>query len=160
MMTHEKEIASVVEKVLRPFLDALSGRDAKNASRTAGGLTFWRDGMRGDLEVIAAGKHDDKTIAALTKKFKESAPRVKHAMDELHRLRGRLAPSTIADQIDVVLHHENFGKGSIRDSIQMILRDLERGGKGDRVAYFAGEVCAQIKTLNAELQKLGRMVRG
>ncbi len=159
-MSGEKEIATVVEKFLRPWLDALSDRDAKNASRTAGGLTFWRDGMLGDLEAIAAGKFDDKTIASLKKKFKESAPRVQRAMHELHRLRGRLAPSKIADQIDVVLHHEKFGKGSIRDSIQMILRDFDRGGKGAGVAYFAGEVCAQIKTLNAELQKLGRMARG
>ena len=109
-MSHEKEIATVVEKFLRPWLDAMTDRDAKNASRTAGGLTFWRNGMLGELQDIAAGKHDDKTIASLKKKFEESAPRVQRAMEELRRLRGRLAPSKIADQIDLVLHHDKFGK--------------------------------------------------
>lgn len=75
-MAHEQEIANVVETILRPFLDALSDRDAKNASRTAGQLKFWRDGMLGDLEAIAVGRHDDEITAALRRKFSESAPRV------------------------------------------------------------------------------------
>jgi hypothetical protein len=90
-MAHEQEVAKVVERYLRPVLDALSDRDAKNASRTAGRLTFWRDGMLGDLKKIAAGKHDETTIASLKKQFEELAPRVKEAIAELHKLRGRLA---------------------------------------------------------------------
>lgn len=159
-MANEKELASVVEKLLNPLLDALSDRNAKNASRTAGKLTFWRDGMLGELERIAAGKYDDKTIASLKRKFEDSAPRVERAISELHKLRGRLAPSKLADQIDVVLHHDSFGKGSIREGIQMIIWDLEPDGNSDGVAEFSAKVCAQIRTLNAELQKLGRMVRG
>lgn len=81
-------------------------------------------------------------------------------MKELHKLRSRLAPSKVAEQIDTILHHDRFGKGSIRDSIEAILRDLERGGNRDNLAAVAREVCEQIHTLNAELQKLGRMVRG
>jgi hypothetical protein len=87
-MANEKEIASLVERLLNPLFDALSDRNAKNASRTAGKLTFWRDGMLSDLEDIAAGEHDDKTIASLKRKFEESAPRVQRAIDELHELRG------------------------------------------------------------------------
>ncbi len=158
-MAHEQEIARVVEKYLRPLLDAFTDRDAKNASRTAGQLTFWRDGMLGDLEKIAAGKHDAKTVASLKKKFDESAPRVTEAMEELHKLRRRLAPSKIADQIDIILHHDQFGKGSIRESIQMVIWDFEPGGNKLDTAEFAGKVCRQIQVLNGELQKLGRMVR-
>ncbi len=115
--------------------------------------------MLGDLEKIAAGEHDAKTIASLKKKFEESAPRVKEAMEELHKLRGQLAPSKIADQIDIVLHHDQFGKGSIRESIQMVLWDFEPDGNKQDSAQFAGKVCRQIQILNGELQKLGRLVR-
>lgn len=157
-MANEREIATVVERVLNPLFDALSGRDAKNASRTAGKLTFWRDGMLCDLEDIAAGNHDHKTVASLKKKLEDSAPRVRRAMNELRRLRDRLAPSKVAEQIDIVLHHDTFGKGSIRDSIEMILRGIEPDGNNDDAAEFAQKLCERIRTLNAELRKLSRMV--
>ncbi len=35
-MAHEQEIARVVEKYLRPLLDAFTDRDAKNASGPRG----------------------------------------------------------------------------------------------------------------------------
>jgi hypothetical protein len=114
--------------------------------------------MLGDLEKIAAGIQDDKTVASLKKKFDDSAPGVTRAMDELHMLRGKLAPSKVALQIDLILNHDRYGKGSIRDSIQMVLRDLESGGNRDWTAEFAADICRQIAALNGELQRLGRMV--
>lgn len=158
-MTGEKEIGVVASKLLGPWLDALKDRNAKNASRTAGHLTFWRDGMLGELEKIAAGAHDDKTIASLKKKFVDSAPGVTRAMDELRVLRGKLAPSKVAQQIDLILNHDQFGKGAIRDAIEMVLRDLEPDGNRDGTAEFATDICRQIAALNGELEKLGRMVR-
>jgi hypothetical protein len=62
--------------------------------------------------------------------------------------------------IDLVLHHDKFDKSSIQDSIQMVIWDLEPDGNRDGTAAFAGEICGQIRMLNAELQKLGRMARG
>ena len=79
-------------------------------------------------------------------------------MDELRNLRGRLAPSKVVQQIDLILNHDQFGKGSIRDSIKMVLWELEPGGNRDGTAEFAAGICRQIAVLNSELQKLGRMV--
>ncbi len=158
-MTGEKEIGAVASKLLGPWLDALTNRNAKNASRAAGHLTFWRDGMLGDLEKIAAGAQDGKTIASLKKKFADSAAGVTRAMDELRVLRGKLSPSKVAQQIDLILHNDQFGKGSIRDAIEMVLRDHELGGNRDGTVEFAADICRRIAALNGELQKLGRMVR-
>ena len=114
--------------------------------------------MLGDLEKIAAGARDDKVIQSLKRKFDDSAPDVTRAMDELRNLRGRLAPSKVVQQIDLILNHDQFGKGSIRDSIKMVLWELEPGGNRDGTAELAAGICRQIAVLNSELQKLSRMV--
>lgn len=158
-MTGEREIAEVAARILRPWLDALKERNAKNASRTAGQLTFWRDGMLGDLEKLASGTQDKKVAASLRKKFEFSAPGVTKAMNELRALRTKLAPGPIAHQIDLILNHDRIGKGSIRESIQMLLRNIESGGGNEQSAAFAGEICNRIAALNGELQRLERMVR-
>jgi|HubBroStandDraft_4_1064222.scaffolds.fasta_scaffold1245476_2 hypothetical protein len=67
-------------------------------------------------------------------------------------MRGKLASSKIAGQVDKVLFDFHFGKSMIRSRIQEVLNF----GSGDKER--ARRVCNDIKTLNAELERLHGMV--
>jgi hypothetical protein len=142
-------------ELLRPFVEAWSNRDEKVAAREAGKLTFWRSGMLKQLEAIAAGKATTKTFEELRKNFDETQERVNATMIRLNDVRGKLAGSKVANQVDLILHDFNYGKSMIRSEIQVI---IEFGMRGERDR--ARRVCNAIKTLNSELERLHRMVYG
>jgi hypothetical protein len=145
---------SAVAEILRQVLDAWVHRDERNAASEAGKLTFWRDGMLAQLEEIAAGRATKATFAQLRKNFDQTSDRVNHSMEKLKEARSKLAGDKIASQIDKILFDFHYGKSQIRSDIQVILEFGERGER-DR----AQQVCNNIRTLNAELERLNRMVR-
>jgi hypothetical protein len=145
----------VVLALLRPILEAWSNRDEKRAAKEAGKLTFWRSGMLKQLESLAAGKATRKTFDELGQNFAEIQERVNATMIRLHELRGKLAGSKVANQVDLILNDFHYGKSMIRSEIEMI---IELGTKGEKAR--AHRVCNDIKTLNSELQRLHRMVYG
>jgi hypothetical protein len=146
------ESASAVVALLKPILDAWVHRDEAKAAKAAGSLTFWRSGMLKQLEAIANGMATAKTMTELRKNFKETQNSVNETMIRLNELRGKLAGSKVARQIDLILNDFHYGKSMIRSEIEMI---LEFGAKErDRARH----VCNNIKTLNSELERLHRMV--
>jgi hypothetical protein len=146
------ESASAVAALLKPILEAWVHRDEMKAAKAAGGLTFWRSGMLKQLEAIADGTATAKTMAELRKSFKETQNSVNETMIQLSKLRGKLAGSKVARQIDLILNDFHYGKSMIRSEIEMI---LEFGSKEHERAR---NVCNNIKTLNSELERLHRMV--
>jgi hypothetical protein len=145
---------SAVTEIIRQVLDAWVHRDERNAASEAGKLTFWRDGMLAQLEEISAGKATKATFDQLRKNFEQTGDRVNHSMEKLKEARSKLAGGRIASQIDRILFDFDFGKSQIRSDIQII---LELGEQGERAR--AQHVCNNIRTLNAELERLNRMVR-
>ena len=122
------------------------------AAKAAGSLTFWRSGMLKQLEAIAGGKATAKTMTELRKNFKETQNSVNETMIRLNELRGKLAGSKVARQIDLILNDFHYGKSMIRSEIETILEfgPTER----DRARH----VCNSIQALNSELERLHRMV--
>jgi hypothetical protein len=129
---------------------ASSGRNESGES--AGSLTFWRSGMLKQLEAIATGKATAKTMTELRKNFNDTQEGVNETMIQLNVLRGKLAGSKVARQIDLILNDFHYGKSMIRSEIETILEfgPTER----DRARH----VCNSIQTLNSELERLHRMV--
>jgi hypothetical protein len=146
---------SAIVDLLRPFVEAWSNRDEKVAAKEAGKLTFWRSGMLKQLEAIAAGKATTKTFGELRRNFDETQGRVNATMIKLNEVRGKLAGSKVANQVDLILHDFNYGKSMIRSEIQVII-EFGMPGEKDR----ALRACNAIKTLNGELERLHRMVYG
>lgn len=149
-----EDVASSTTKLLAPILQAWLQRDERKAATAAGRLTFWRDGMLGQLDLIANGKSNEAIFSELEDNFKRTADRVTHAIQELARVRDILSPGPIAEQIDAVLHSDQFGKTSIRREIENLLRNRAQPD----AAHMASNICRAIQTLNAELRRLHRMV--
>jgi hypothetical protein len=149
------EIQSTFIELVRPFVDAWAHRDERKAAKKAGTLTFWRSGMLSQLEAIAAGTATQATLAELRKNFNETAERVNHSMIELKAVRGKLAGSKVASQVDKILFDFHFGKSMIRSRIQEVVNfGLDSEDNKER----ARGVCNDIKTLNSELERLYKMV--
>jgi hypothetical protein len=146
------ESTSAAAALLKPILDAWLHRDEMKAAKAAGSLTFWRSGMLKQLEAIANGTATAKTMIELRKNFKETQNSVNETMIRLNELRGKLAGSKVARQIDLILNDFHYGKSMIRSEIETI---LEFGlAERDRARH----VCNSIQTLNSELERLHRMV--
>ena len=110
--------------------------------------------MLGSLLKIAEGDKTKKTFAELKKKFTASEALVNATMEQLATLRGEMAGSSVARQIDRVLYDYRYGKSMIRQRIGDIIAS---GSKYD-VSVSAAEVCRDINSLNSELERLHRMV--
>lgn len=95
------------------------------------------------------------TFEDLRQNFEETQERVNATMIKLNEVRGKLAGSKVANQVDLILHDFNYGKSMIRSEIQIIIEFGMRGEK-DR----ARRACNAIKALNGELERLHRMVHG
>lgn len=146
------ESASAVATILKPILDAWLHRDEMKAAKVAGSLTFWRSGMLKQLQAIATGNATARTMIELRENFEETQESVNETMIRLNALRGKLAGSTVARQIDLILNDFHYGKSMIRSEIEVI---LEFGPtEHDRARH----VCNNIQTLNSELERLHRMV--
>ncbi len=148
--------ADIAEKLLNEVLEAWRDRNERNAAKEAKVLTFWRDGMLKQLGEIAEGSATRKTYDELKKNFAATAAPASKAMQELGRLRGKVADLRIADRIDRIVNDPAFGKNMIRHNIQDILANHPRKD----VRNEAIEVCRMIDILNAELRALNRMVYG
>ena len=139
--------------LLKPILDAWLNRDKRSAAKEAGKLTFWRSGMLKQIETIASGKSTKATFKELKTNFAETEGRVNETMIKLNDLRGKLAGSKVANQVDKILNDFHYGKSMIRSEIQVI---LSLGAKGEKDR--AQKVSNDIRTLNSELERLYRMV--
>ena len=106
--------------------------------------------MLGLLLKIAEGDKTKKTFAELKKKFTASEALVNATMEQLATLRGEMAGSSVARQIDRVLYDYRYGKSMIRQRIGDIIAS---GSKYD-VSVSAAEVCSDINSLNSELERL------
>lgn len=142
------------ESIIRDVLGFWVNRHEARAVHHAGSLTFWRDGMLKNLELIANGKATDGTYAALAKEFKETAEPVALSLRKLSELRSRVS-GNIANQIDVILNDPRFGKNTVRDNIEYLLHHH----KHQDSAATAKWLCSAIETLNAQILRLERLVR-
>lgn len=75
-------------------------------------------------------------------------------MSKLTEARNKLRGGALADQIDRVLHSDGYGKEIIRRHIRSILANHETKD----TTHEARILCNQIAALNAELDRLQRMV--
>jgi hypothetical protein len=141
---------TLVLELLQPILDAFSKRNEVKVAKRAGALTFWRDGMLRELEIIAEGKATKQTYRKLAKQLDESEGRVQATMEKLVEARHKLAGRKIADQIDKILNDYHFGKSMIRSEIRIVLSTKDKN--------LARHICNSIHTLNSELERLNRMV--
>lgn len=74
---------SIVQMLLGPILDAMVNKEPRDAARYAGKLTFFRDGMLEQLEVIEKGKADARTFGALKRGYEKTAPDVERLIERL-----------------------------------------------------------------------------
>jgi hypothetical protein len=148
------DLVKLATDLIGPFLEVWAHRNETKAAKEAATLMFWRDGMLESLRMIAAGQATKATFSTLKRELQETEAPVQRAMQSLRATRGKLGGSNVARQIDLVLHHNEFGKGSIRDNIWMILK---HHGAGD-VSYLAQDTCDSIEAFNAEIGRLRRMV--
>jgi hypothetical protein len=145
---------SKLADLLGPFLDAWGRRNETKAVKDAGSLYFWRDGMLEHLRVIAGGQATEKIFTALKSDLKETDEPMRLAMEKLRIARDKIGSGKTAQQIDIILHHGEFGKGSIRERIRWI---VTRHKTTDMTAA-AQHTCDAIETLNAEIDRLRRIV--
>jgi hypothetical protein len=148
-------IPQSVATLLSEILTAWRDRTARRAASNAGGLAFWRDGMLEQLQKIAEGDADEKTFVLLAKNFEQTNVRVSRLVGKLKRARDELSPGRIAEQIDVVLNHDLFGKRKMRDQIRRI---IQRHKANEDVKSDAEAVFHATRTLNSELERLHRIV--
>lgn len=166
-MSDLKEAAVVA--LLGPILDAWANRNRRKAAQDAGALTFWRDGMLEHLQTIADKKATPRTFGSLRRQYDKTARGVDKASTKLRRARQKLAGTALAEQIDMILHHDDVGKMTIREEIGQLLRTWDYAktlppGHEDakmmerNIAEEAEYLCRVIKHFNSEVQRLRRMV--
>lgn len=166
-----EEHKSIILALLLPILDAMVNKEPRDAARYAGKLTFFRDGMLEQLEVIAKGKADARTFGALKRGYEKTAPDVERLIERLTAARDKLAGDPMARQIDAILHSESTGKATLRWEIEQLIHSWECAVElptGDplkelslkNLADDARFICQGIGQLNSEIERLNRMVRG
>jgi hypothetical protein len=135
------------------LMQSWRNRNQGRVSNDTDTCTFWRKGMLNELDAIAGGDTSQKTLKRLQAKFYEGQGAVTRAMQRLEAVRHQLGPGEIAETIDKVLHCDEYGKRTIRDEIENLIRLT-----GDRPEK-ARDICDQIKKLNSELRSLNEMVQ-
>jgi hypothetical protein len=149
-------------------VDAWVNRNRRKAGEDAGVLTFYRDGMLENLQVIAEKKATARTFGALKRQYEKSALGVDKTRTRLIRARDKLAGTAVAEQIDGILHSDS-GKMTIREEIEQLLRawDLAKSLPPDHphlemtwrnMADDADHICKSIELFNANVRRLHRMV--
>ena len=147
---------AAIKELLKPLVKFVGTHQKRRTLKHAGKLHFWSDGMLEQLTQIAEGKADAKTYSALAKKFRESKDIVEKSMEELTEIRNNLGGGPIARQIDACVHNYVYGKMTIREEITFLLADR----KGENNPEEAKLICGHIQTLNAELDRLRRLLDG
>ncbi|MDO8398826.1 MAG: hypothetical protein Q7T45_13490 [Bradyrhizobium sp.] len=153
--------------ILREVLDAWVNRNERKAAKGAGSLTFWRDGMLSQLDIIAKDGPSPAVVKELKQNFESSKDRVDDAIQELRQVRSKIGPTKIGEQLDAILHHHIYGKSGIRDDIERLIHRCEWTDTPDHLlelhkqtvredAQFIGR---QIESFNGEVRRLQRLVR-
>jgi hypothetical protein len=93
----------------------------------------------------------------LRSKLRKSEEDVSAALVVLKKVRSRLGGGAVAKAIDNILHHEDFGKMTIRHEIKLFLKDEMTPEEQQR---RASDICRHIEMLNASLDRLHRLVYG
>lgn len=146
--------AATVKAIIGPLVGYAKGIGKRKTKGNAGKLHFWSEGMLQELQLIAKGKATAKTYKELGQKFRRSQGTVDKAMVKLKATRNSLGGGPIARQINECIHNYDFGKMTVRDEIEFL---IER--KGDEgTAEEAQFICRRIETLNAELDRLFRLL--
>ena len=133
---------------------AISNWSQTRAAKNAGALKFWRDGMLRQLELIADGRAEEVTFAALERGYNETEQSTIDAMEKLKAIRDKLGSTKVSDKIDIILNDARFGKHSIRDQIKFIIEHH----RTSNVQSMADFVCRDIRALNGEIEALHRLV--
>jgi hypothetical protein len=110
--------------------------------------------MLHELGLIAKGKATAKTYEELGEKFRRSQGTVDKAMVKQKATRNSLGGGPIARQIDEYIHNYDFGKMTVRDEIEFLIR--RKGDEGS--AAEAQFICRRMEMLNAELDRLLRLL--
>jgi hypothetical protein len=146
--------AATIRELLKPLVKYVGSAQKRKTLKHVGRLHFWSDGMLQQLTEIAEEHADAKTYRELGRKFRTSRNPVETSMDKLRAIRNDLGGGTVAIQIDQCIHNYDYGKMTIRDEIQMLLDNAKEPDNGG----FARGICRQIEILNAELERLIRLV--
>jgi hypothetical protein len=146
---------SIPMALLREIYDAIVNRNARVAATRARSFKFWRDGMLGHLQAIADGKATSRTYKQLEEQLLDSQKDVNRSAERLMQLRDSLGGAKISDQIDLILNSD-YGKLLIRENVRNIVAWHHR----EDVTAMARQACSDIETLNAEIDRLHRMVFG
>jgi hypothetical protein len=146
--------AALIE-LLKQIIGLWTTRDQRRAAKTAGKLRFWKDGMLKQLKQFADGKATQETHRSLRDALRGSEEDVTAAVVLLKKLRNNLGGGPVARAIDDVLNNENYGKESIRDTIDIFIND---DMSIEDQKYMAGRICADIEALNVSLDRLQRLV--
>jgi hypothetical protein len=135
------EVAKEPYAVLEQVLYAWAHRNEFRAAKDSASLGFWRDGMLVQLKLIASGDRSTTTFKELEGRFNESKEPVSHLIQGLKRIRGELGRGTIANQIDIILNDDEYGKNKIRYDIDIILNSYRSTHKSiaKRVVQFVSD---------------------
>jgi hypothetical protein len=157
---------TLIKDLVLPLLAIWLHRDERRAAKDAGSLIFWDDGMLRQLREIASGEATVATFKQLENSFKETDEPVTETMERLRGAREKLSGTPIARQIDRVMNSPQ-GKFAVRENIERIIKmhkaRKRREGHDQYaldIAIAADEACRDIGALNAELERLNRMVNG
>ncbi len=150
------QVPQTVYPLLKEIVDAWFRRDEFLAAKESATLTFWRDGMVKQLQQIANGQATEATFKVLEKEFYATEKPVKRSIEKLIVVRNKLGASQLSNKIDFILHDYQFGKGTMRECIELIISNPEMDER--TMKDLAKVACAGIATLNAEISKLHRMV--
>lgn len=153
--------------ILRVVMDTWLNRNEQKAAKGAGGLTFWRDGMLAQLQAIERDGPAPEVVKELKENFESSKARVEGAIARLKKIRSDIGPNKIGDQLDAILHHDRYGKFSIRDDIEGLIYSCEvtefpeehREFRLSNIKAEAGAIRRQIEAFNGEVRKLQRLVQ-
>ena len=146
--------AAAVKAIIGPLVGYVKEVGKRRTKGNTGKLHFWSEGMLQELKLIAEGKATAKTYKELNQKFRASQGPVDKAMAKLTVTRNAYGGGPIARQIDQCIHNYDFGKMTVRDEIKFLIR--RKGDEGS--AGEAQFICRRIETLNAELDRLLRLL--
>jgi hypothetical protein len=158
---------TLIRDLVLPLLGIWLHRDERKAAKDAGSLMFWDDGMLRQLRDIAGGKATDATFKQLGDNFRQTDEPVNETMKRLRTARDKLSGTPVARQIDRVMNSRQ-GKFAVRENIERIVEmhnALKKQNGHDQstldfIVMAADEACRDIGALNAELERLNRVVNG
>jgi hypothetical protein len=140
MFEISKEAFPALAQILEAWDRRNEFRALRDAAQDSAPLGFWRDGMLAQLKLVASGDRSEKTFIELERRFNESKEPVTRLFERLRRVRAELGRSSVSEQIDVIINHDQFGKRTIRREIASIIKIYKSihpsiGGRVKRKVY-------------------------